>query len=140
MLNSELAVKLANVPDGFVRDFDAHVYYNRQTRSRAVRLNRQALKDLRDLPILVGELVDRCVGPHPCPMFEICFPRRSLSRMLLWLMEHRAGLTVLVHPVTGDDPRDHSEAAGALWLGTPLRLDTSKLDPSPQVLTSAVRR
>ncbi len=38
-------------------------------------------------------------------------------------MLNRAGLTVLVHPETGDDVADHSEHAA--WLGAvlPLRLE-----------------
>ena len=35
------------------------------------------------------------------------------------------GLTILVHPSTGDDLVDHSERA--LWLGAALPLDLEKL-------------
>jgi len=43
--------------------------------------------------------------------------------LLPWLMLNRDGLTVLVHPETGDDYTDHS--AHAVWLGAmlPLRLE-----------------
>ena len=37
----------------------------------------------------------------------------------------RDGLSVLVHPETGDDVADHS--AHALWLGAPLPLDLDSL-------------
>ena len=46
-----------------------------------------------------------------------------------WLALNRAGLAILVHPLTGDDVADHS--AHALWLGGPLPLDVEALRPVP---------
>lgn len=40
-------------------------------------------------------------------------------------MLNRRGLTILVHPETGDDLADHSKHA--LWLGAVLPLDLEKL-------------
>ena len=42
-----------------------------------------------------------------------------------WLMLNREGLSVLVHPLTGNDYDDHS--LYALWLGTALSLDLEAL-------------
>jgi aromatic ring-cleaving dioxygenase len=39
---------------------------------------------------------------------------------LPWLLLNRGELSVLVHPLTGNDYDDHSRFA--LWLGTPLPL------------------
>jgi DOPA 4,5-dioxygenase len=129
MLNSEIAQNSLNLPVGYARDFDAHVYYDAESRGRAERLREAALQEFNAAPVLVGQLVDRKMGPHPTPMFELNFPNRCLGEILQWFMKHRQGLSVLVHQVTGDDPWDHSE--GALWLGRQLELDSSKLDPSP---------
>jgi len=129
MLNAEIHSLSAHFPEGFRRDFDAHVYYTTESRPQAATLLEKARADFRDKPVFVGRLIDRCVGPHPLPMFEMNFPKELLGEVLLWLLRERGGLTVLVHEVTGNDPRDHSE--GAIWLGEPVVLDVSKLDPAP---------
>src|SRR6185437_5360640 len=113
MLNSEVSTQSKHFPAGFRRDFDAHVYYQRASRPHAERMRRLAIEVFEGLPVFVGGLYDRGVGPHPQPMFELNFPRTLLGQVLLWLLYERKGLTVLVHEVTGNDPRDHSE--GAIW-------------------------
>ncbi len=49
--------------------------------------------------------------------------RRLLAAFLPWLMLNRDGLSVLLHPDTGDDYRDHSAHAARLGNSLPLRLD-----------------
>jgi DOPA 4,5-dioxygenase len=127
MLNSEMARRLRNPPPGFHRDYDAHIYYTVETRATAEALQERVASELAGAPILIGELIDRGVGPHPLPMFELNFPKAEFERMLLWLIRNRGPLTVLVHEVTGHDLRDHSQ--GAIWLGPPVPLDESQLDP-----------
>jgi aromatic ring-cleaving dioxygenase len=112
-----------------IRHFDGHVYFTADSREQAAWLREKLLESLRGKVSYVGPLIDRKVGPHPLPMFEIHFAPDFLAEILLWLMAERSGLTVLIHQVTGDDPRDHDQ--GALWLGQSLVLDNSKLDPSP---------
>ena len=74
----------------------------------------------------LGRWHDQPVGPHPEAMFQIAFAADRLTAILPWLMLNRAGLTILVHPDTGDAYADH--ALHALWLGAmlPLRLDVLK--------------
>jgi DOPA 4,5-dioxygenase len=59
-------------------------------------------------------------------MFQIAFAADRLSAILPWLMLNHSGLTILVHPDTGNAYADH--ARHALWLGAmlPLRLDVLK--------------
>ncbi len=108
------------------RDFDIHVYYNESSRPQAEALRELALKDFNGRPIHVSRMVDRKVGPHPLPMFEIDFGKEDLGEMIQWLFKNRNGLTVLVHQVTGHDTIDHS--AGALWMGEVLEIDFSTFD------------
>jgi len=129
MLNSEIASQEHLFPPSFQREFDAHVYYTADTRDLARRLRLQATTRFRNHPILVGQLVDKLVGPHPLAMFEINFPKELYQTVVDWLDQARGELSILVHEVTGDDPKDHS--SGAIWLGKKLVLDESKLDPSP---------
>ena len=56
-------------------------------------------------------------------MFQIAFPVQMMAHFVPWLMLNRDGLTILLHPETGDDYTDHS--AHAAWFGAvlPLRLE-----------------
>ena len=74
----------------------------------------------------LGRWHDELVGPHPQSMFQIAFPTAMLADFVPWLMLNRDGLTVLLHPETGDDYTDHS--AHAAWFGAvlPLRLEVFK--------------
>lgn len=129
MLNAEITSSKHLFPTGFRREFDAHVYYTPETRAQAKELQLRAKAHFVGRPILVGDLVDLLVGPHPQPMFEINFARKHFVEVVFWLMQNRGSSDVLVHEVTGDDPKDHS--SGALWLGHSLVLDESKLDSGP---------
>jgi aromatic ring-cleaving dioxygenase len=124
MLDSEIPSLSSQFPSGFARDFDAHVYYDENSRFLAERIREEAERHFKELPVFVGTLRDEKVGPHPKSMFEICFPVRLLENLLFWLENHRSELTVLIHRVTGNDTYDHTE--GACWLGAPLLLDESK--------------
>ena len=107
----------------------AHVYYDRETWDVAERLH-QELSDMlaggtfADL-VLVGQMYDRGVGPHPKPQFEIQFYASAVPRVTEILTA--TGLTSLIHPLTDDDLADHTTLAH--WLGEPLPLDESVLDP-----------
>ena len=107
----------------------AHVYYDQQTLDAAQRLHQQ-LSDMLaggafEGLVLVGQLYDRGVGPHPKPQFEIQFYESAVSRMTEILKA--TGLVSLIHPLTDDDVADHTTLAR--WLGEPLPLDESVLDP-----------
>lgn len=109
--------------------YHAHIYYESRDRATAERLHQQlssakGLGDLVDV-LFVGELRDRPVGPHPKPQFEVHFLEDALP-LVLPLIE-ASGLTALVHPLTDDDLADHTSLAR--WIGEPLPLDHSVLDP-----------
>lgn len=105
-----------------IRDYHAHVYYDpAATRERAARLRERIAAEFPGARL--GRWHDATVGPHPQSMYQVAFPSALLATFLPWLMLNRDGLTVLVHPETGDDVADHSEHAA--WLGAmlPLRLE-----------------
>ncbi|MDI3306875.1 MAG: DOPA 4,5-dioxygenase family protein [Acetobacteraceae bacterium] len=102
--------------------YHAHVYYDpRTTRDRAALLRERLAAAFPDARL--GRWHDQPVGPHPGAMYQVAFAADRLAVILPWLMLNRLGLTVLVHPETGDAYADHAEHAA--WLGTvlPLRLD-----------------
>ena len=104
-----------------ITHYHAHIYYDPQTRERAACL-REGVAVAFPAAIL-GRWHDAPVGPHPQSMYQIAFPRELLAAFVPWLMLNRDGLTVLLHPETGDDYVDHS--AHAAWFGAvlPLRLE-----------------
>jgi aromatic ring-cleaving dioxygenase len=114
-----------------IREFDAHIYYTADSRNSAAFLRENIARLFKRDTIRVGRLIDRPVGPHPTPMFEVNFTRSEHDGFVQWLTRNRGVHTVLVHEVTGDDPRDHT--LGALWLGEPVLLDFSRLLPSPTI-------
>src|ERR1700735_4097176 len=99
---------------------------------RATAPNGCAHGRLRNFPLAtLGRWHDELVGPHTQSMYQIAFPASELASFLPWLMLSRDGLSVLLHPETGDDYRDHS--AHAAWLGAvlPLRLDVFSTQRMP---------
>jgi aromatic ring-cleaving dioxygenase len=105
-----------------ISEYHAHIYYDlRTTRDRAERLRARVAAAFPQAKL--GRWHDELVGPHTQSMFQIAFPAPLLNAFLPWLMLNHDGLSVLLHPETGNDYRDHS--AHAAWLGgaLPLRLD-----------------
>lgn len=105
-----------------IESYHAHVYYNPASRA-AAELLREAIAS--KFTVELGRWRDTPVGPHPEPMYQVKFACAEFSRIVPWLMLNRTGLTVLVHPNTGDAYLDHAE--NALWLGQKLNLNLEVL-------------
>jgi aromatic ring-cleaving dioxygenase len=108
-----------------IKDYHAHIYYDPATsRDRAERLRLRVAELFPSVKL--GRWHDELVGPHPQSMYQIAFPTEMLASFVPWLMLNRDGLTVLLHPETGDDLTDHT--AHAAWFGAmlPLHLDAFK--------------
>jgi aromatic ring-cleaving dioxygenase len=121
-MQQDLAPPSPIVDPAIVQDYHAHVYYDPvTTRERAARLRERVAAAFPEAKI--GRWHDELVGPHLTSMYQIAFPCRMLASFLPWLMLNRDGLTVLLHPGTGDAYADHT--AHAAWLGgvLPLKLD-----------------
>lgn len=105
-----------------ITHYHAHVYYDpASSRHRAEHLRDQIAKRFPDAQL--GRWHDVPVGPHPQAMYQVAFPAAMLANFVPFLMLNRDGLTVLLHPETGDDYADH--ARHAVWFGEvlPLRLE-----------------
>jgi aromatic ring-cleaving dioxygenase len=109
--------------------YHAHIYYVPETRAlaEAARLRLTSMMTSGDIPqlLFIGPLIDRKAGPHPIPQFEIHYTKEALPAILRFIED--SGLTALVHPLTDDDLADHTSLA--TWIGTPVELDLSTLDP-----------
>jgi aromatic ring-cleaving dioxygenase len=106
-----------------VAGYHAHIYYTPETKATAAWL-REGLG--ARFPARLGRWHDEPVGPHPISMYQVAFDAAEFPRIVPWLMLNRAGLDILVHPLSGDAYLDH--ARYALWLGTkqPLLLEVLK--------------
>lgn len=101
----------------------AHIYYAPAQREAAAALRDRLGR--HDSVIFVGRMMDEGVGPHPIPQYEIHFREAAVPELTGALQD--SGLRVLIHPLTLDDLADHT--THARWLGEPIDLDTSTLDP-----------
>lgn len=108
-----------------ISDFHAHIYFSPDSRASAEKFRQLISKHLASQLRYVGNLIDRPVGPHPVPMFELNFLPENFAQVVTFLMQNHGSHSVLIHPQTGNDPIDHS--THALWLGAQLKLDFSKL-------------
>jgi DOPA 4,5-dioxygenase len=115
--------------DGGLAPWHAHVYFTQADRAAAHALHRRftEMKESGALPdlLFVGRPCEGPAGPHPIPQYEIHFHRRSLPAVMALLQA--SGLRALVHPLTHDDLADHTTLAR--WIGEPLVLDLTTLDP-----------
>ena len=106
--------------------FHAHVYYDQGERGAAEALHAALL--LSKEPLFVGRMTDGPVGPHPIPQFEVHFDESALDALMPQF--EQSGLRILVHPLTDDDVADHTSLGR--WIGKPVELDVSVLDPPGQ--------
>ena len=100
--------------------YHAHVYFDAGSAERARALCQQAGEVFG---LAVGHFHEALVGPHPCWSCQITFGTRDFDRFVPWLDAQRGDLTILIHGLTGDDVRDHTDYA--YWLGTPVPLNLS---------------
>ena len=105
-----------------IKGYHAHVYYDPNTKAAAARV-REGLAG--GFQVKLGSWDDRAVGSHFKAKYQGIFAAEEFGKIVPWLMLHREGLSVLVHPSTGDGYGDHMERS--LWLGEKLLLNEGVL-------------
>jgi len=106
-----------------IKSYHAHVYYDESSYKQAFSLCDKAG---HSFDITVGRKHRQAVGPHPKWSCQLGFKPEVFGKLIPWLLLHRGGLTVFIHPETGNDLKDHTEHA--IWMGAiePLKLDMFK--------------
>ena len=108
-----------------IPSYHAHVYYDDASRTTAAWL-REAIAECFE--VRLGRWRDEPVGPHPEPMYQVAFDAAIFPDIVPWLMLNRRGLTVFVHPETGDSLADHRDHA--VWMGRILPLNLGVFEGS----------
>jgi aromatic ring-cleaving dioxygenase len=108
-----------------ISGYHAHIYFPTANPVEGAAYQEQ-VRERFGADVTVGRFHAVPVGPHPIAMFQVAFGLGHLESIVAWLIEHRAGRSVLIHPRTGDDLVDHRDHA--LWLGPALPLDLGFLE------------
>jgi len=106
--------------ESVIMGFHAHVYFDDETIDQA----RALCESARDrYGIAMGRMHERPVGPHPRWSCQLTVPTERFADVTAWLSLNRNGLTIFIHPETGDDLADHRDHA--IWMGAMPALDLS---------------
>ncbi|KAF3764688.1 hypothetical protein M406DRAFT_259609 [Cryphonectria parasitica EP155] len=114
---------LKTVVESRNREWHFHIYFLLQSpteKAAALAIRDAVLRLRRDgafvaVPLQTVNEYPR--GPHPAGSYEIWVPDSSFSDVFFYLASNRGNLSVLVHPLTADQRRDHEFRHG--WMGTP---------------------
>lgn len=105
-----------------ISGYHAHVYFDASTVARA-RAICEAARDR--FGVEMGRVHEKNVGPHPRWSCQLAFSTEAFAEVVPWLAFHRDGLTVFIHPESGDVIADHTEHA--MWMGEMLPLNIAEL-------------
>lgn len=107
-------------PENLYDRYHAHVYFGPTSVPQARALCQRAGKLFG---VVVGRVHEREVGPHPHWSCQLAFDGANFDAFIPWLDQHRCGLDVLVHGLSGDDLADHTTHAAWLGQAAALKLD-----------------
>ncbi|AWH19057.1 aromatic ring-cleaving dioxygenase [Stenotrophomonas sp. ZAC14D2_NAIMI4_7] len=94
-----------------VKSYHAHIYFDEDSYQKAALLRRWVAERF---PVELGNWNLQPRGPHVTPSFYFGFRNDLLPVLVPWLQLNSLGLTILIHPNTGDGRADHLHYA--LWV------------------------
>jgi aromatic ring-cleaving dioxygenase len=111
-----------------IKGYDIHIYFNPEQKFEARNIAWQIITNFPDAVKTQSPHEVGIVGPHLTPNFEVDIKPEAFGKVVGWLQRANPGLSILVHPKTGDELADHTNAA--LWLGKQLPLKLSIFQPA----------
>jgi DOPA 4,5-dioxygenase len=105
-----------------IAGYHAHIYYGPDERAAAEHVRAGIAERFTTQ---LGRWHDGPIGPHVRGMYQVAFAVDVFPQLVPWLMLNRQGLTILVHPETGNAYDDHVHHA--LWMGEKLALNAEIL-------------
>jgi len=120
---NEKALKNQGPP---VKNYDIHIYFDpavegSELKAASLSWEIQALFPKAVINGGVGKV--GIVGPHAAPNYEVDIKPEHFGEVVSWLQRNGKGLSILVHPHTGDVVKDHLESS--LWLGKQLEYNNA---------------
>ena len=58
------------------------------------------------------------IGPHTAPNFAVHITKKGFTDIVSWTQLNANGLSILIHPETGDELKDHLDSS--MWIGKPM--------------------
>ncbi|CAE6441461.1 unnamed protein product [Rhizoctonia solani] len=114
-----------------IREWHFHIYFlqrNAAQHAAALAL-RDAVLNLRYNGAFVAVPLHRVnsapIGPHPVGSYEIWVPSESFASVYSYLCQHRGDLSILIHPLTREERKDHEYRQA--WMGHSFPLDLGTL-------------
>lgn len=87
-----------------IKSYHAHIYFDEDNYEKAALLRRWVVERF---PVELGNWNLKPRGPHVTPSFYFGFTNDLLPLLVPWLQLNSLGLTILLHPNTGDGKSDH---------------------------------
>jgi aromatic ring-cleaving dioxygenase len=107
-----------------VTAYHVHIYFDAASEKTALETARK-IDELFPGAVEDAHRVGK-VGPHTLNNIGVTITPESFGEIVSWLQMNRKDLSILVHPRTGDEWRDHMDCA--LWLGKPVDLNMKFLN------------
>ena len=95
-----------------IERYHAHVYYDESSFERAVTLFEEAAETFS---LTLGKFHRKSIGPHLSWNCSFTFNKEQFGEIVPWLAMNRHGLSLLIHCLSGDDLKDHTDHA--MWMG-----------------------
>ena len=101
--------------------FHAHIYFNPKSQVKAEAFHQKMQQS--QLQDGTSPLRFELRGPHPHWMFTVTFTSENFMAMIEFMQKHRDGLSILIHPLSGNELLDHTDYA--MFLGQKENLNLS---------------